>query len=554
MNTNLLRLTRGTCLLLALLLLALLLCGCSPIEHDARDNQTRIMQSLNLALASQPPAPKHLLNKSLRHQLTPKGDSDYLSQTHMNISAHQLGIHPFFLNLVDGTDYGIALSPKLSGTVDVALKDVTLQQVLDYMQQAYHLQYTRQGHNLIIAPRAMRTAIFSIDHLNIKRSGSSFTQISGGSNSSSGNTSNESRGNANNGSQSGNAGSNSSQGGSTGSSSISTTSEDSFWDNLQSSIQMILRRQPGDTKKSSVKINRQAGTVVVTAYPAEISEVKRLIYVTQRLAQRQVLIEAKVLEVELNKAYSYGIDWSLFGAHSTPMGGTSGSGEGNLYKVKVSGGSFHAMIRMLSTQGRVSLISSPRISVLNNEQAIIKVGSDQYFVTNVSTVATPVGNTNELNSNINLEPFFSGISLDVTPQINAQHEITMHIHPALSRVTKDTKTIELDGKINSLPVAESAVREADSIVRAKSGDVIVIGGLSQSISHLKRSFLPLTHNKTHHRGLLNALNRVFNSQEDTASHTEIIILLRPVITGQKSWVADLMHSKDRFRALWSSQQ
>src|SRR5690606_34888022 len=154
-------------------------------------------------------------------------------------------------------------------------------------------------------------------------------------------------------------------------------------------------------------------------------------------------------------------------------------GFGNLFAVGAASEDFALIIRLLNQQGSVNVLSSPRVSTVNNQKAVIKVGSDEFFVTEVSSTTT-TGTTTTTTPQIILTPFFSGIALDVTPQINEQNEVILHIHPSISEVTDQIKEITVSGEDQSLPLAFSTVRQTDSVVRAKSGEVIIIGGLMQN--------------------------------------------------------------------------
>ena len=115
---------------------------------------------------------------------------------------------------------------------------------------------------------------------------------------------------------------------------------------------------------------------------------------------------------------------------------------------------------------------------MNNQKAIIKVGTDEFFVTDVSTT-TITSTATQSTPNIELTPFFSGIALDVTPQISEGGTIMLHIHPTVSQVRDQQKNISIGGAVQTLPLARSTVRETDFIVRAKNGQLVVIGGLMQ---------------------------------------------------------------------------
>jgi MSHA biogenesis protein MshL len=186
----------------------------------------------------------------------------------------------------------------------------------------------------------------------------------------------------------------------------------------------------------------------------------------------------------------------------------------------------------LSAQGKTRVLSSPRVSTLNNQKAVIKAGSDEYFVTGVSS-NTVVGTASATNRDVQLAPFFSGIALDVTPQIAESGEVIMHIHPSVSDVSEKIKQLTVAGVTDALPLAFSQTRESDSVVKAKSGQLIVIGGLMRTTRNLQDYRVPLL-------GDIPGLGNLFKSQRRQEVHTELVILLRPVVVdtdGQWSQLA-----------------
>ncbi|TXZ87804.1 pilus (MSHA type) biogenesis protein MshL, partial [Vibrio cholerae] len=127
----------------------------------------------------------------------------------------------------------------------------------------------------------------------------------------------------------------------------------------------------------------------------------------------------------------------------------------------------------------LNVLSSPRVTASNNQKAVIKVGTDEYYVTDLSSVVG-TGDNAQASPDITLTPFFSGISLDVTPQIDDQGNVLLHVHPAVIEVEQQTKIITYNSQEITLPLARSSIRESDSVIRAKDGDVVVIGGLMKT--------------------------------------------------------------------------
>ena len=251
-------------------------------------------------------------------------------------------------------------------------------------------------------------------------------------------------------------------------------------------------------------VYKESGLVVVTAYPKQLSYIRNFISKINNDSTRQVLIEAKILEVELKEEFNNGIQWDLLRKHLTYS--SFGAADavfpkiadihnnqyidaGNDLKSSVlstklnNNNNFNIVMQALASQGKISVMSSPRILVLNNQRALIKSGEEKYFVTNVKnvTLANPNYTTNVASqSGFDLEPFFSGLALDTTARIINDREVLLHIHPMISRVTDENKLITIDDKNTKIPVAKIQSREADTVVKAFSGDIIILGGMTQN--------------------------------------------------------------------------
>jgi MSHA biogenesis protein MshL len=169
------------------------------------------------------------------------------------------------------------------------------------------------------------------------------------------------------------------------------------------------------------------------------------------------------------------------------------------------------------------VLSSPRIATLNNQKAVLKVGNDEMFVTGVSTTTTTAGNSAVSSPTLTLTPFFSGIVLDVTPQIDGEGAVILHVHPAISNVAEKTKNIDL-GSLGSfrLPLAASTVNESDSIVRIGDGQIVAIGGLMVQTTADNRTGVP---------GLSEApvVGGLFRQTSTVNSKRELVILIKPTV-------------------------
>jgi len=469
-----------------------------------------------------------------------------------------------FMAIVSGTRYSMLLHPEVSGNISLNLKDVTVFEALESIHEMYGYDYKLDGARIYIQPLTLQTRIFQVNYLTGQRKGESSLRVLSGSvtdNTTGGTTGSTST-------QTTTAGG-VSRGGD--SSKVSMSSSADFWDELSKSLQAIV----GNEKGRSVVISPMSGVIVVRAMPDELKHVAAYLKASQISIERQVILEAKIVEVQLNDGYQSGVNWAAFknspnsrtsigqigsGGSLAPSvagvpsliggGGTLTSIPGaDLLNAATAGGSlfglafqtsnFAALLSFLETQGNVHVLSSPRIATLNGQKAVLKVGTDEFFVTNVSTTTT-TGTATTSTPSVTLQPFFSGISLDVTPRIDQDNEIILHIHPSVSLVSTVNKTVDvggIGGTLN-LPLASSSISESDSIVRARDGQVVAIGGLMRQATFEDRSGLP---------GLPKA---VFGQTSQRSEKRELIILLKPtVVDNDKDWSDDITHSRNRINGL-----
>ena len=193
----------------------------------------------------------------------------------------------------------------------------------------------------------------------------------------------------------------------------------------------------------------------------------------------------------------------------------------------------------------MQVLSSPRLATINNQKAVLKVGTDEFFVTGVSTVSTTTGSATQTSPSITVQPFFSGIVLDVTPQIDEDGNIILHIHPSVSEVTESTRVVNLGGGLSDtirLPLAKSTVNETDTIVRVSDGNIVAIGGLMSVDVRDNRGGLP---------GITEGgLGDLARNTDKRSAKRELVILLKPtVIQSDRESEADLREMRGRFEAL-----
>jgi MSHA biogenesis protein MshL len=515
------------------------------------------------------------------------------SVTFNNVPAAQ-----FFTAIAAGTRYNMLIHPNVAGTISANLKDVTLFEALDAIRDMYGYDYTVDGNRISIKPLTLQTRIFHINYLTGNRSGASETRVSSGLGSSPQRNSSTSSATGSQSNQSGNSGGQS-QARVTESSKVSSSSNSDFWGELKDSLRAIVGIEERGTtipgkEGRSVVVSPQSGVIVVRAMPDELRAVSDYLKLAQISVERQVILEAKILEVQLNDSFQAGVNWASFAsiagirdnrtaagfiapgttlasaAHSNDLSSTisatspisgnvgnatlnattslalsaAGNPAGSIFGFAFQTNNFATLLTFLETQGTVHVLSSPRIATLNNQKAILKVGTDDFFVTNVSSNQNTTATSTTTTPEVTLQQFFSGVVLDVTPQIDEDNNITLHVHPSVTQVTTQNKLVELGtlGTLN-LPLASSNTSETDSVVRGQNGRIIAIGGLMRQSTTADKSQVPGAGDVPILGGLFRNTNRVTQKRE-------LVILIKPtVVQDGAAWDKDMQESQRRIQSL-----
>ncbi len=540
---------------------AAVLMGCAT--SMPRGEATRAGIEAALEAAALPPVTPAEVEAALLPELGVELPDPAANNERFDVDTDRTPARTFFMALVKGTPYNMVVHPDVSGKISLSMTSVTVPQVLEVVSDVYGYAYRETRSGFVVLPAAVQSRIFQLDYLNLTRSGTSRTRVSFGAVGTGGGSS----------SRSGQGGSSASQRGSATSqlagSGIETNYEADFWTELRETLEQIV----GTDKGHQVVVNAQSGVIVVRAMPEKLRHVEEYLDIVQVIAQRQVIIEAKIIEVQLNDGFQAGINWVAvaqnsrgdtftFGQHTPPSGfggdiedlggepilvqpgevttGFINTAVGGAFTMAFDIGDFNSFIELLDAQGETHVLSSPRVSTLNNQKAVIKVGSDEYFVTDISS-DTVTGTASATSRDITLTPFFSGIALDVTPQISADGDVILHIHPTVSEVTDQQKVITVSGQSDTLPLAFSEIRESDSIVKAKSGQIIVIGGLMKKSM---RSQVFGTPGFRHIPGI----GKLFQSKREIETKTELVILLRAIVVdGDDVWTTMTGESLQRIR-------
>lgn len=461
-----------------------------------------------------------------------------------------------FLAIVADTRYSMLMHPDVAGNLSVTLRGVTVLEALEAIRDVYGYDFKVDGRRITVYGPTLQTRMFTVNYLQSQRSGNSELRVSSGASlPASGSTTTGTPTATGGGSQQGE------------SSRVQTSTKTDFWAELTGAVRSMVG--PGEGR--SVVASPQAGIMAVRAMPEELRQVDRFLKAAQISVERQVMLEAKVVEVELRDGFQSGIDWSALknnvsniGALGILSGNTTSNtlvsgvqtnlpgfvagnslladgvslpqAGGALFGLALATDGFQAVLGFLETRGDVQILSSPRIATLNNQKAVLKVGTDDYFVTGVtggsSTTATASSAASTTLPNISLTPFFSGISLDVTPQVDQGTTVTLHIHPSVTTVTEKIKQVDL-GSIGNyrFPLASSNVNESDTVVRIQDGNIVAIGGLMQLESSRRSSGLPGASD-------LPFWSTFLSNKANTGRKKEVVVLIKPtIIRSNLDWEA-----------------
>lgn len=562
---------------LPLIFLTLLsvLAGCAMPEPRRDTARDRIVQELREA--TRDPKAQEATEKALLPPIAVASPIAKEAEPRFDLSVVNAPVQQVFMAIVNGTRYSMLMTPDVSGNVTINLKDVTVMEALESIRELYGYEYRVQGNRISIQPNTLQTRVFQVNYLAAMRVGEAELRVSSSAITAP-NTNTNTNAAANLTQQTtpttgtpttGTA----AQGLLT--SRVRTTSNNDFWGSLTTAITAIV----GNAEGRGVVVNPVSGVILVRAFPREIRAAEQYLRAIQAIADRQVMLEAKILEVTLSESFQAGVNWASFnGAHNrTTIGNVqssttlqpsvSGTGQtltgadgaafvpgvagsiasaatGGFFGLALQTANFAALINFLETQGSVSVLSSPRVATLNNQKAVLKVGTDELYVTNVTTnTTTNAAGNSTLSPTVTLQPYFSGISLDVTPQIDGEDNIVLHIHPAVTTVSEKEKIIDLgtQGQFK-LPLAASTVNETDSIVRARDGYIVAIGGLMSQSSQIDRSGLP--------GSLGSDSGSLLGQRGRTAKKRELVILLKPtLVKDEKAWAQDVEATLGRIERL-----
>jgi len=516
-------------------LIALVLAGCAaPLGKGGRE---ALEAALQTPAAPPTPPPKAVQDAVLAAvQAPPRVPAPVRArpiEPRFNLTVNNARASEVFMGMVTGTPYSMLVHPDVSGTLTLNLKNVTVPEAMEAVRALYGYEYEVQGMRIIVPSPAMQTRVYHLNALAMQRKGMSDMRVVSGSVSLSG------------GSGGGGTGSGpTSASKSLETSSVQTSTDSKYWEEVGASLTALVG------EGGRVIASPHSGIIIVKAPAASLYMVEKYLRASELVITRQVMLEAKILEVQLNDGFQSGINWTTLqgsqykvavGANANSLdivgrtlSGTMGSvlsgnipgavgGVSGLFGIAFNDGDFAAVINLIKSQGAVHVLSSPRIATINNQKAVLKVGTDDFFVTEISggTIATLT--TPATPPNVIVQPFFSGIALDVTPQIDGHDNIILHVRPSVSTVKEKQKNIRL-GDLGDfvLPLASSSISETDSVVRLKDGKIVAIGGLMSQTFDDSQNRIPVL-------GEIPLVGPLFGNTSQMSQKRELVVLIKTTL-------------------------
>jgi MSHA biogenesis protein MshL len=422
-------------------------------------------------------------------------------------------IRDILLLLVRDTRLSVIPHPSLEQTFIGDLKNVSLREALDLILEPLGLDYSVRGQVVRVFPRELETRFYSVDYVITQRTGSrsiaattgaSGIGVSGGAGLPSSIAAGAAGANVFGGAAGG------AQGGSTAQ--VSGTDSPNLYVDLAEGVRTLL------SEDGRMSLDRTAALLQVTDTPDRLARVEQYLEAVMLRVTRQVQIEAKVLEVELREEFSAGINWSLVLqglTNSATITQTLAPATSGGFTLALKAGDFTALLNAFATQGDVNVLSSPRITAMNNEPAVMRIGTqDVFFVT--TTQVDPQGQI--VQTTVTPQTLTEGVTLSVTPQISADGIIHLSVNPSITERT-GVATSRLG---DTVPII--SVRETDTLVRVRQGETIVIAGLMQDRAGVDTAKVPLL-------GDVPVVGNLFKRTDKTRRKTDLVILLTPTVLG-----------------------
>ena len=398
-------------------------------------------------------------------------------------------LRPLLTLLAQAHGLNLLMVPGVSATVTVDLRDVTLEEALQIILTPLGLEYSIEGDFLRVGRPELERRTFEFDYVTtvrqVARSLSASASAGGGG-----------------------AGGNAVGGGGGGSStSVSGSESTDVLSDLEAGLGQLL------SAEGSFVFNRMASLIFVTDFRQNLDTISNYLELVQTAVNRQVVIEARFIEVKLNENHQTGVDWAAILGTTGNIIQSFGIGQGG-FNLGISSDNFTGLIQLLSQHGAVNVLSSPSVSTLHNQPAVMRVGTQDVFFTTTNTLDPTTGAI--VQSTTTPSTINEGVVLDVTPQISSGGIVTMNIHPTITERTGQATSPEGI----SVPIVD--VRETDIVIRVADGETAVIAGLISDRTLSEVNKIPIL-------GSIPLIGAIFRKTELETRKTDMVILISPRI-------------------------
>lgn len=440
-----------------------------------------------------------------------------------SVAVHDLPVEQLLLAIGRDTGLELDLHPGLEGRITLNAIDQPLARLLERIAEQAEIRYRLEGRHLVVRPDTPFVRSYTLDYVNLDRdmrgTVATSTQIATSS-----------------------AGARAEATGNASITQIETRASNNFWAALEANLSSFLdgaaalqcpRATGCGSGSGSVMINRESGVLMVRATARQHEQLAEFLGRVQQAARRQVMIEATVVEITLSDGYRQGIDWSrldLPGWTVRPRG--SNDGATTQPTIGYLSARHDVRIELLETFGTVKVLSSPRLSVLNNQTAMLKVVEEVvYFIVDSTTTEYDDRKQARITATTTPQSVSVGMVMAVTPQIGASGDITLNVRPTIAGISgfKDDPNPTLRDIPNRVP--QIRTREIESMLRLRSGEIAVLGGLMEDRIDHDTGRIPIF-------GHLPLLGELFTRRDSTVRRTELLIFLRPVLIDDPSTAGD----------------
>lgn len=509
-------------LLLALLVLGLTVVGCGASLPE------RPTAGRHLELPPRPPTPMPPPPAVISQPPLPAPGPIEQQLELFSVEVHDVPVRELLFALARDAAINVDIHPEIQGKVTLNVIDQTLPQILARVARQVSIRWDIYGAGLIIVPDRPFWRNYIIDYVNIIRGSTGqvgvIAEIGGGS--------------------------------------VTTLTQESvnnFWQALLSNIAALVGVGPaaggGADEVPAVIGNPETGLIAVRATARQHREVQHFIDLLLGRALRQVLIEATVVEVDLNDRYQAGIDWEMLGRDGGKFNFVQSYLGGNFPTAPFTrliidegrGDDPHRLrvtIQALARFGDLRVLSSPKLMVLNNQTAMLRVVDNRvHFTMEVEVTPATADTLRTVTFETTVHTVPIGFVMAVTPQISESGQVTLNVRPTITRIVGHVNDPNPDLARENIQsrIPELQVREVESILRVASGQIAVLGGLMQDSMRKEKAGPPVL-------SRMPVLRNVFGYREETASKTELVIFIRPVVVRQASLDADLREYRDFLKA------